>query len=494
VFLSQTWDFERWVASIHDDGAVADIKSALGGVHLCLTTASGSPLLDMPGLAILQPARADAAKSPTNCVVGGGNFSHMTCVCWEAPHAPAIQYRGQHLFLFEHAMPKPGFSADLGRCIEVVTHKRGFEYAISADFHHAHGGAYIADDAPCDEIITCVLFNMEHDIANLRRLRAHWASTALGVATVQADDLHHLASMPGLPASVTDDAQRSWWAADAFEAADAAGAVTFDEQSGGASIQLGWRARVQVSDEAVEGYYPLRLRQRDLQKAEAVGPLVAGVAPVLQKAASAFASKATWAYEAMHTFCGLGDPTTKGALAYPPRHLQTASVAAPFMAFLSLVVRLKGPPGPDARAYDHAVLDGTVGIHSDTEDCSLGVIVSMAVASRRLECGCGAMSLAAARTMHQSAWKRLRVALRLRGGAGAAFSNRERSARRRENERRAQQGQPRLPRGLWDANFGPGLPAYAAAVSAAFGDYTRYTMAGYISISYASIWARTGPA
>ena len=58
--------------------------------------------------------------------------------------------------------------------------------------------------------------------------------------------------MPGLPASVTDDAQRSWWAADAFEAADAAGAVTFDEQSGGASIQLGWRARVQVSDEAVD--------------------------------------------------------------------------------------------------------------------------------------------------------------------------------------------------------------------------------------------------
>ena len=77
-------------------------------------------------------------------------------------------------------MPKPGFSADLGRCIEVVTHKRGFEYAVSADFHHAHGGAYIADDAPCDEIITCVLFNMEHDISNLRRLRAHCASTALG--------------------------------------------------------------------------------------------------------------------------------------------------------------------------------------------------------------------------------------------------------------------------------------------------------------------------
>jgi len=34
--------------------------------------------------------------------------------------------------------------------------------------------------------------------------------------------------------------------------------------------------QAQVSDEAVDGYYPLRLRQRDLKKAEAVGPLVAG--------------------------------------------------------------------------------------------------------------------------------------------------------------------------------------------------------------------------
>ena len=55
--------------------------------------ANRSPLLDMPGLAILRPTRADAASSPTNC----GNFSHLTCVCWEAPHAPAIQYRGQHV-------------------------------------------------------------------------------------------------------------------------------------------------------------------------------------------------------------------------------------------------------------------------------------------------------------------------------------------------------------------------------------------------------------
>jgi hypothetical protein len=77
-------------------------------------------LLDMPGLAILRPTRADAASSPTNCVVGGGNFSHLTCVCWDAPHAPAIQYRGQHLFLFEHAMPKPGLSAAHQRTLRMT--------------------------------------------------------------------------------------------------------------------------------------------------------------------------------------------------------------------------------------------------------------------------------------------------------------------------------------------------------------------------------------
>ena len=40
-------------------------------------------------------------------------------------------------------------------------------------------------------------------------------------------------------------------------------------------------------------------------------------------------------------------------------------------------------------------------LQSDMEDCSLGVIVSMAVASRRHKCSGGAMTLATAHTLHQ---------------------------------------------------------------------------------------------
>ena len=54
------------------------------------------------------------------------------------------------------------------------------------------------------------------------------------------------------------------------------GAVTQDTASrgaSGASLQLGWRERVQGSDEAVDGFFPLRLRKRNIHLASAVDPV-----------------------------------------------------------------------------------------------------------------------------------------------------------------------------------------------------------------------------
>ena len=458
-------EFELYVASLGDESIIESVQRSVGA-RLCRTTAAGSPLPDEAGLAILRPSLAHASAAG-GCVVGAGRFDHVTVVAWGAPHAPAIKYRSQHLFIFEHAMPARGCCGDLGRCIEIVNHAEGFEFACAADYRRAHGGAYVPSDAPDGELVTSVLFNQQRDVLNLQRLGQRWAFTAQGVEDVQAEDRHLLASFSRAPPSLSD-AQLSLAVADAFEAADAFGdVVTHDNLSGGASIQLGWRERVQGDDEAVDGFYPLRVRKRDHRRAPIVERLVAGIAPTLHKAAKALAAAAPWTYDRIHAMSGLGDPTTKGSMAYPPRHLQTQEPDGAFLPFLSHVVRLKGPAALTADAFDHAVLDGPVGIHSDEEDSCLGVIVTQAVARRE---GGGSsdavLQRRTAKSLHNDAWQRLRTLLRLRGGAfgGSAFTSAERAARRRENQRRAAAGLPRLPRGLWDAQFGPGLPAYFAAL------------------------------
>ena len=104
-------------------------------------------------------------------IVDCGDFDHLSVVVWEAPHAPALAYRGQHLFFFEFDMPPRGQAGDVGRCVEVRTHKEGYEYAIAANYHRAHGGAFFASDAPDGQLMTAVLFNLRRDVQNLQRLR-----------------------------------------------------------------------------------------------------------------------------------------------------------------------------------------------------------------------------------------------------------------------------------------------------------------------------------
>ena len=418
------------------------------GARLCATTAAGTPLPDDVGLTMLKPAMVDAADSPDGVVVGGGAHAHVTVVAWAAPHAPGMAYRGANLFVYEEPMPPCGTARDVGRCIEVRMHRKGYEYACAANYHYAHGGCWCSADAPDAEYATAVLYNQRRDLQNLARLGRGDAIRPELVDDVLRKDFHALQSMRAAPSTMSA-AERSRALVDAFVAADAAGLVTLDNASGGASATTGWRERVQTTDEEVKGFYPLRLRRRNLRPE--IADMMTAAAPTFGDAAAAFRTCAPWVYNRMHAACGMTEAATGGRMLYPARHCQTADPCGPVLSFLSCVLRMKGPDGLDPQGFDRAVVDGPVGMHSDHEDSDLGMIVGLAIARPAEDAIVDpVVRRRTAREHHQGAWQRLRLQLRLRGGA---FDNAERAARRRENERRRRAGQPRLPRGGYDSIF-----------------------------------------
>jgi hypothetical protein len=425
-------------------------------------------VFDERALQLLRPALLDARSADAaklrHCAVGDADgFADVHVFAMRAAWAGAAAARSSNLFVTESSLGKNGVLSDLGTVLEIVTNAPGWSFGVGMDYSkHAHGNALISDDVHTTELLVLVSFTERRVIANVAREQALLRGEQLLVDSELEEDLQHVQQMLPAPAHLSR-AHLTAMAADTLDACNAAGIVTCDNHSGGSSVQFGWHARIQgekVGNAPVVlrgggAFWPVRLRKRDMRDGTAeTAQLLSSVAPFLGDVAAAIASCLPSYLEKLkllHMDFDTG--------AYPPPQQQCPH-GGHHLPFMELVVRMKGVRGGCVSEMLHA-MSSVVGLHEDSSDLEVGFITYVPVLRTEPPVSSSDIKLVFDAVRSQC------LALRLRGGArgdwAGALSSAERTARSRENKRRAAAGQPRLPRGAWDADFGPGEALEATA-------------------------------
>ena len=377
---------------------------------------------------------------------GGGNFDRVeaTAFAVDGDGVPLrLRQRGNHVFLTEFAA-SIGHLEELGRVIEVVTHAHGWGVAVTAPYTiHMHMNGVFKDDHMEYPLLTLVQFGVQRFSTRMQTLRKRFAVDRGAVAALAAEEAPLRSIVPAVDRDATGATARALLAFDAMSEAKGAQDITWDGTTGSFSFQGGYRLRDQAGDAKVASasgvapdFNPPHVRKRDLRGDAHHAALLREAAVVLEQAGRAVRCSSPHVPLLLDHL--LSVDATQGAFVYPPRSLSN-DMGLPFP---ELVARFKG--GPDW-------LRNISGGHCDNQDIALGTnIYTRPVATDEPLPPSPALPLRPCAGAGQQV-AALRMQLRLDGGACMIAS--DRALRLAENKRRQAAGLPKLPRGIWPADF-----------------------------------------
>ena len=237
--------------------------------------------------------------------------------------------RSGNLIVFAHPMPQPGQCGSLGEACEVATGFHGWRtVVVFSPRRQAHSNALLGkQDRDGRSLVRLVPFTTQRELNALDRTRRLCARARTQLSQATEADAGRLAELPTLssPPSTCELVSGVYNAVlgpDAF--------ATSDGGTGGNSINLGYRERVQTSDTLVassaikaDSIYPLRLRAVHSTHSDAAGALTVLVAPTLGQAADDL--EATWPTVLAKLAAGLEDAGPRPASNKDPNQLTLTS-------------------------------------------------------------------------------------------------------------------------------------------------------------------------
>ena len=288
--------------------------------------------------------------------------------------------RSSNLIVFQRPMPQGGCVASLGAPVEVVTGCAGWQIqAIFSPKRQAHCNALLGKgDTDGGATVRLVPFTTAREAAAVRRTRGLPVRSHATMREVVEPDLLRLQQLkPRAAPPTTSELIEGVSAAVLGPAAIA----TADGGTGGSSVNMGWRERVQkmenpVSTTALDmaDTYVLRLRAlHSASCADAVAELAALTAPVLGQAAEDLTGSWPSVLAALGADLHSAAYESVGGAFFPPRALQRAGRDAdgPVLEVAELVVRINRVPSASERPSEEeliALMQQPCGLHSDACD------------------------------------------------------------------------------------------------------------------------------